>query len=57
MMGLPGTRHSHANPIDQLAVLLSTLTPGLYAQYVRDLADVLVGGRRLTPQAGGRAAR
>lgn len=51
MMGLPGTPHSYATPTDQLAVLLSPLTPDLYARYVRDLSDVLAGGRRLTPQA------
>ncbi|WP_329404281.1 cupin domain-containing protein [Streptomyces melanogenes] len=49
VMGLPGTAHSYVTPTDQLTVLLSTLTPDLYARYVRDLSDVLADGRRLTP--------
>ncbi|MER7043801.1 cupin domain-containing protein [Streptomyces jumonjinensis] len=47
----PGTPHTFANLTDQPAVMLSTFTPDLYVQYFRDLQEVLVGGRPLTPQA------
>jgi quercetin dioxygenase-like cupin family protein len=47
----PGTPHSFANLTGQPAVMLSTFTPDLYVQYFRDLQEVLVGGRPLTPQA------
>ncbi|UFR00087.1 cupin domain-containing protein [Streptomyces sp. Go40/10] len=47
----PGTPHTFANLTDQPAVMLSTFTPDLYVQYFRDLQEVLVNGRPLTPQA------
>ncbi|WP_405627470.1 cupin domain-containing protein [Streptomyces sp. NBC_00016] len=48
----PGAPHTFANITDQPAVMLSTFTPDLYVQYFRDLRNVVVSGRPLTPQAG-----
>jgi mannose-6-phosphate isomerase-like protein (cupin superfamily) len=45
----PGVPHTFANPGEQTAVLLNTLTPDLYVQYFRDLRDMIAAGRALTP--------
>ncbi len=47
----PGAPHTFANVTDEPAVMLSTFTPGRYAQYFRDLQGMLAGGHPLTPQA------
>ncbi|WP_406404223.1 cupin domain-containing protein [Streptomyces sp. NBC_00879] len=51
VMVSPGAPHTFANMTDQPAVMLSTFTPDLYVQYFRDLQNMIVGGRALTPQA------
>ncbi len=38
----PGTPHTFANPLDQPATFIGTLTPDLYAEYFRDLARLPV---------------
>ncbi|MFE1789180.1 cupin domain-containing protein [Streptomyces sp. NPDC059525] len=47
----PGAPHTFANVTDEPAVMLSTFTPGRYAQYFRDLGGMLADGRPLTPEA------
>lgn len=47
----PGTPHTFANPGDQAAVLLCTLTPDLYIGYFRELAALPPGP--LDPQTVG----
>jgi mannose-6-phosphate isomerase-like protein (cupin superfamily) len=39
-----GAPHTFANPGDEPAVLLTTLTPDLYVQYFRDLRDMAAAG-------------
>ncbi|WP_327185090.1 cupin domain-containing protein [Streptomyces sp. NBC_01334] len=51
----PGAPHTFANITDQPAVMLSTFTPDLYVQYFRDLQNVIVSGRPLTPEASAHA--
>ncbi|KIF03885.1 cupin [Streptomyces sp. RSD-27] len=51
----PGAPHTFANVTDQPAVMLSTFTPARYAQYFRDLQDLLADGRPLTPEANAAA--
>ncbi|MFI5524467.1 cupin domain-containing protein [Streptomyces platensis] len=47
----PGAPHTFANVTDQPSVMLSILTPDLYLQYFRGLAEMSAGGQALTPQA------
>jgi mannose-6-phosphate isomerase-like protein (cupin superfamily) len=47
----PGAPHTFANPGDEPAVLLNTFTPDLYVQYFRDLRDMILAGRPLTPES------
>ncbi|GAO11976.1 hypothetical protein TPA0598_09_02670 [Streptomyces lydicamycinicus] len=47
----PGAPHTFANVTDQQAVMLSILTPDLYMQYFRDLAEMLADDQAPSPQA------
>ncbi|GAA0289778.1 cupin domain-containing protein [Streptomyces polychromogenes] len=47
----PGAPHTFANVTDRPAVMLSTFTPGRYARYFRDLAELAADGQPLPPQA------
>lgn len=47
----PGAPHTFANVTDQPAVMLSILTPDLYMQYFRDLAEMLADDQAPSPQA------
>ncbi|MEV7541633.1 cupin domain-containing protein [Streptomyces sp. NPDC089915] len=47
----PGAPHTFANVTGRPAVMLSTFTPGRYAQYFRDLRDLASDGRAPSPQA------
>jgi mannose-6-phosphate isomerase-like protein (cupin superfamily) len=47
----PGAPHTFANPGDGPAVVLNTLTPGLYVQYFRDLRDLASPDGSISPGA------
>jgi mannose-6-phosphate isomerase-like protein (cupin superfamily) len=49
----PGTPHTFANPGDQPAVLLCTITPDLYIDYFRELASLRPGPNGLDPNEVG----
>jgi mannose-6-phosphate isomerase-like protein (cupin superfamily) len=45
----PGTPHTFANPGDQPVVMLCTVTPDLYIDYFRELANLRPGPNGLDP--------
>jgi len=47
----PGAPHTFANPGEVPAVVLNTLTPGLYVQYFRDLHDLTSPDGSISPSA------
>ena len=46
----PATPHTFANPGDQPVVMLCTVTPDLYVDYFRDLANLRPGPNGLDPK-------
>jgi mannose-6-phosphate isomerase-like protein (cupin superfamily) len=46
----PGTRHSFANPGEQPAVILATITPDLYIEFFRELDNLQPGPNGLDPE-------
>src|SRR5262249_39268627 len=53
----PGTPHTFANPGDAPVVMLCTVTPDLYVQYFRDLAQLRPGPNGLDPGEVGQLMR
>ncbi len=50
MTAPPGTPHTFANPGDQPGVVFCTVTPDLYINYFRELANLLPGPSGLDPK-------
>jgi quercetin dioxygenase-like cupin family protein len=45
----PGAPHTFANVGEDNAVILTTFTPDLYVQYIRDLKKMVESGQSMTP--------